>query len=68
MKQTIQEKHFDEIDSYECRGKKVPYDLLKRFVQEVWDEITEDDLKGLLYSMQQRCQDVIDVHGEMTKN
>jgi len=67
MKQWIQENHSTELDSFEAQGKRVPYPRLKEMVQQAWDQITEDDLKSLLYSMKDRCQAVINANGLHTK-
>ena len=67
MKNWIQDTYGIELDSVESQGKKIKPDRLKQMVQEAWDQITEDRLKDLLNTMQQRCQDVVDAHRGNTK-
>jgi hypothetical protein len=67
MKDWIQDTYGIELDNVESQGKKMKPDRLKQMVQEAWDQITEDRLDGLVSSMKQRCQDVINVHGGNTK-
>ena len=67
MKQWIQETYGLEIDSVESQGKRMKPERLQQMIQEAWEQITEEDLKRLLYSMHQRCQDVINAHGNHTK-
>jgi transposase len=67
MKQWIQETYGIELDSVESQGKKMKPDRLRQMVQEAWEQISEEQLNGLVHSMQQRCQDVINAHGGNTK-
>ena len=67
MKQWIQETYGIELDSVESQGKKMKPDRLKQMVQEAWEQISEEQLNGLVHSMKQRCQDVINAHGGNTK-
>lgn len=46
---------------------QLSYDRLRQVVKEAWDSITQEQLEGLLNSMQERCQDVIDAQGGYTK-
>ena len=43
------------------------YPRLRRAVQEAWDTITDAEIKDVIHTMHQRCQDVIDAHGMYTK-
>jgi transposase len=61
MKNWIQEQY----PEYE-KGK-ISYTLLRKMVQEAWDSISVDQLIELIDSMHQRCQDVLDAHGNHVK-
>ena len=61
MKDWIQEQY----PEYE-KGK-ISYKLLRKMVQEAWDSISVDQLTELIDSMHQRCQDVLDAHGDHIK-
>lgn len=59
MKQWIQ----DHYGSYD----KLSYDSLRKAVREVWDAVTPQQLDGLIDSMKERCQAVIDAEGRYTR-
>jgi len=61
MKDYIQEQY----PQYE-RGR-MSYNMLRKAVKEAWDSISVEQLKELIDSMHQRCQDVIDAEGMHTK-
>ena len=67
MKQWIQEKYGIEFDTIESLGKKMPYPRLREIVQEAWNQITEEDLNGLVKSMKDRCQAVINAQEGHTR-
>jgi hypothetical protein len=67
IKQWIQEVYGIEIDSVESQGKKLRPERLRQMVQQAWEQITEEDLNSLLRSMHQRCQDIINAHGNHTR-
>ena len=46
---------------------QLSYDRLREAVREAWDSITEQQLKELLETMRERCQDVINAQGGYTK-
>ena len=49
-------------------GKFASYDNLRKQVNEAWEAVvTPELLKGLVETMRQRCQDVIDANGGPTK-
>lgn len=59
MKDWIQERYPDD--------HKLSYDALREVVRAAWDAVPERFLKGLIESMQARCQAVIDAEGGHTK-
>jgi transposase len=59
MKDWIQERYLDDY--------KLSYDALREVVRAAWDAVPERFLKGLIESMQARCQAVIDAEGGHTK-
>ena len=46
---------------------QLSYDRLREAVREAWDSITEQQLKELLETMRERCQDVINAQGGYAK-
>lgn len=46
---------------------QLSYNRLREAIREAWDSITEQQLKELLETMRERCQDVIDAQGGYTK-
>ncbi len=58
MKNFIENKYPEEDCSY---------DQLREAVKEAWESITEDQLRSLLATMNQRCEDVIAAEGGHTK-
>ena len=65
--ETVWNKMKDWLDIH-YPSKFATYDQLRQQVKEAWDQVvTPDLLKGLLDTMHQRCQDVIDARGGHTK-
>ena len=61
-------KNYIEINYPDRDGGKQPtYDQLRQIVQEAWESITVEQLRGLIDSMHNRCQAVIDAQGGHTK-
>ncbi|CBF89682.1 uncharacterized protein ANIA_10066 [Aspergillus nidulans FGSC A4] len=59
MKDWIQERYPDD--------RQLSYDALREIVRASWDAVPTDFLKGLIGSMQARCQAVIEAEGGHTK-
>jgi transposase len=59
MKDWIQESY--------PHDRQLSYDALREIVQALWDAVPTDFLKGLIRSMQARCQAVIEAEGGHTK-
>ena len=46
---------------------QLSYNRLREAIREAWDSITEQQLKELLETMRERCQDVINAQGGYAK-
>lgn len=57
----------DYIEDKYGHIERPSYPRLRSFVLEAWNDVNEEDLRGLLETMPQRCQDVIDQKGGSTK-
>jgi len=47
--------------------EELPYSTLRQAVREAWDSITAEQLKSLIETMHERCEDVIKAEGGHTK-
>ena len=49
-------------------GKQRSYEELRRILREAWDHISPEMLRGLMDSIKDRCQAVINANGGHTKD
>jgi hypothetical protein len=47
--------------------KEYSYNNLQIYIKEAWEQITEEQLNSLIYSMRERCLAIIEAQGGFTK-
>ncbi|KAL1961378.1 hypothetical protein VTO42DRAFT_106 [Malbranchea cinnamomea] len=64
--ETIWDKMKDWIQGHYPQ-ENLTYDQLRDAVQKAWDSVSQNDVQQLVSQMQERCQAVLDAHGQYTK-
>lgn len=57
----------DRVEEWHGGIEKPSYEQLRMWVKEAWDSIDDARLRGVLESMPQPCQDVLDADGGPTE-